>query len=901
MPVSEALNLEYIDQQYQAWRRDPHAVSDQWRFFFEGFDLAAGRAGREAAPEDMRRQARVEALVNGYRELGHLLSCLDPLAECPADHPLLAVDQFGLTNDDLGAAFLHPMAGREGKAALKDIIRDLREVYCGSIGAEYMHLPDPEERRFIRERLEPPDAGPDWDEKSRKAVLRGLVMANTFESYLNKKYMAQTRFSLEGGESLIPGLNDLVGRAAGFGVKEVILGMAHRGRLNVQVNVLGKPTAEIFREFINTYDPDCTLGAGDVKYHTGYLADVDVGDDQLSIFLVNNPSHLESVDPVAEGVARGRRDLYSEADAVLPLLIHGDAAFAAQGVVFETLNLSRLDGYETGGTVHIVLNNQIGYTTLPEDARSSRYATDAAKILPAPVFHVHGEDPEAVVRCLRLALDYRRAFGKDIVVDLVCYRRYGHNEGDEPYFTQPLMYERIRDRPPVHDIYAERLIRDRAVDREAVDGWADELTREMDQAFEQAKENPGECFLPHFFDNWQGFHGQYDPEPIQTGVAEDRLQDIGRRVNTLPEGFTPFKKLNKLFERRAQAIEEGQGLDWANAEALAFGSLAADGRFVRLSGQDVGRGTFSQRHCVVHDTQDGREYVPLNHLAKDQAPFIVYNSPLSEEAVIGFEYGYALARPEGLVLWEAQFGDFANNAQSIIDLYLASGQSKWGRLNGLTLLLPHGWEGLGPEHSSARLERFLQLCAEQNMLACYPSTPAQYFHLLRRQALAAWRKPLVVMTPKSLLRNPLAVSSLADLATGRFETVIDDDSDLAGPPDRVLLTSGKMYYELLQRRRDISADGVAIVRIEQYYPFPEAAVARLAEKYGGAKQWFWVQEGPENMEAWRFLRPRLAEVLGVDPGYIGRQASPSPATGYANIYRAQQAAIVDQAVGPREG
>ncbi len=907
MDIPETLNMDYMDAQYRAWQEDPDSVSRDWQFFFKGFDMG-GKAGAPAPAEDggvctedqALRQSKVEALKYRYRDLGHLLACLDPLAACPTDHPLLNISAFNLTTEDLDTTFYTRRFSETRQAKLKDIIKVLKETYCRSVGAEYMHLQDPDERRWLQDRMEPTANKPDLDGDGRIRILKKLIQAHEFEQFLNKKYAAQTRFSLEGAESLIPMLDALLLRATDQGCVEVILGMAHRGRLNVLTNVLFKPYEEIYREFINSYNPDSLVGAGDVKYHNGYLTDITLANGKdLRMFMVNNPSHLESVDPVVEGAAHARQNMLKGGDPnqVFPVLIHGDAAFAGQGVVTETLNLSQLDGYSTGGTLHIIINNQIGYTTLPEDARSTRYSTDVAKMLMVPVFHVHGENPEAVVHVIRLACDYRLAFGKDVVIDMICYRRYGHNEGDEPYFTQPRMYARIKDRPPVSELYAGQLTADGVIDQEAVDAAADDARSCLEEAFQAAQDNPRDFPKPAYYEEWKDYHGDFSHAADDTGVDKDALLDLARKLNAAPEGFNIYAKLKRLLAKRLESMESGEGIDWANAEALAFGSILSEGQFIRLSGQDSGRGTFSQRHAVLTDTESDDTYAPLAHLGPDQGKFTVRNSSLSEVGVLGFEYGYSIVRPDGLTIWEAQFGDFANNAQSVIDLYIASGETKWRRLSGLVMLLPHGWEGLGPEHSSARLERFLQLCADDNMQVCNLTTPAQYFHLLRRQARAGFRKPLVVMAPKSLLRNPRAVSNLSDMTAGYFRPVLDDDAD-AKTVERVLFCSGKIYYELLQRREALNAGDVAIVRIEQFYPLPEAALKEIMEKYKRTRQWVWVQEEPENMGAWRFMRPFLEDWLGTPLKYIGRKASASPATGFANIYRQEQGAITDQAVGP---
>jgi 2-oxoglutarate dehydrogenase E1 component len=900
------LNADFIEEQFTLWKADPAQVPPDWRTFFEGFELGfSGRLGDiETGDGDQTlRQARVYALVHRFREIGHLLACLDPLEACPIEHPLLSLESVGLTAADLDKSFIVPDGPPNVKAPLRVILGGFRETYSRSIGVEFMHLQDPTERRWLIDRMEPVRNSPRLETGEKRRILEKLVHSTVFEQFLNTKYRGVTRFSLEGGDALIPGLDFLLERAGGLGCREIILGMAHRGRLNVQTSILGKSFTDVFSEFENCYDPEALVGTGDVKYHNGYLGAVRTqAGEELRMFLMNNPSHLEAVDPVVQGFARGRQDLLPKEDqkAVLALLIHGDAAFAGQGVVAETLNMSQLECYATGGTVHIIINNQIGYTTLPENARSSRYSTDIAKMLMVPVFHVHGENPEAVVHALRLATDYRWEFGKDVVVDLICFRRFGHNEGDEPYFTQPLMYERIRQRPSLDQVYAEKLLDEKVAMPEEIEAWAGELRGRLDADYEAI--HGSVCVFPEhsFYENWRPYSGVYSPVTLETGLSRDRLASLARALNALPDGFGLNPKLEKLLARRLEAVEAGEGIDWANAEALAFASLLAEGHPVRLSGQDSGRGTFSQRHSVLVDMKTGKDHSPLNAVAPDQAAFAVCDSPLSEAGVLGFEYGYSLARPEGLVLWEAQFGDFANNAQGVIDLFIASGEAKWQRLSGLTLLLPHGLEGLGPEHSSARLERFLQLCAGENMQVCNLTTPAQYFHLLRRQVKADYRKPLVIMTPKSLLRHSLAVSSLDQLAKGTFRGVLEDPDADAGAAT-VLFCSGKIFYDLLQRRRELKRSDMAIVRIELLYPFPQSQLRLVIKRFKQAQRFFWVQEEPENMGAWRFVQPRLEAVVGKPLTYIGRRESPTPATGFPHIYRREQAEILDHAVGPKPG
>jgi len=902
MNLSETLNLNYFDEQYAQWKTDPTGVPPDWQSFFQGFEMALSAGTPQVKlgdhPEALK-QHKVEALVYRYRDLGHLLACMDPLTECPIDHPLLNLDVFGLQPEDLQRSFSAPWFSKKGQAPLKEIINALKETYCRSVGVEYMHLQDPTERQWLQDRMEPVRNQPPMAPADKKQILRKLVQAAEFEGFLNKKYIAVTRFSLEGGDVIIPTLDALFRHVAKKGCREIILGMAHRGRLNVQTSILEKPYEDIFSEFESCYDPQQLVGAGDVKYHNGYLADLKVTDQQtLRVFLMNNPSHLEAVNPVVEGFARARQEMLATEPqhTILPLLFHGDAAFAGQGVVAETLNMSQLDGYKTGGTIHIVINNQIGYTTLPKDARSTRYSTDVAKMLMVPIFHVHGENPETAVHAIKLAADYRQTFGKDVVLDVICYRRYGHNEGDEPYFTQPIMYDRIRQRPSPSELYATQLTAEGLVDQAAVDSLRAAAKKPIEDAYQEI--HGSTCTFPEdkFYENWEPFHGRYTHDEFKTAIPAGDLVKLARNLGTMPADFAIHSKLARIIKARQTAIEKGTGIDWANAESLAWGTLLGKGWGVRLSGQDVGRGTFSQRHAVLFDTQNGNTYVPLNHLTGEQAPFQVFNSHLAEASVLGFEYGYSAAQPKVLTLWEAQFGDFVNNAQGIIDLFIASGQSKWQRLSGLVLLLPHGWEGLGPEHSSARLERFLQLCAEDNLQVCNLTTPAQYFHLLRRQVMADFRKPLILMTPKSLLRHPLAVSDLEAFTSGSFQAVLNDPQPV-DKPDRILLCSGKVYYQLVQERAKQKRPTSVILRLEQFYPFPEAAFQKILAPYRKVKNWIWVQEEPANMGAFQFLKPRLEAVIGKTITYIGREAASSPATGFPKIYRAQQTAISDQALG----
>ena len=904
MNAIETYNADLIDEQYRKWQANPDAVSRNWQAFFNGFGIAyvetptVSTAGEK---DQVIKQSKVEALKYRYRDLGHLLACMDPLIACPTEHPMLSLESFGLTNKDLDRKFFTRRFAKTQQAPLKDIISSLKETYCRSIGVEYMHLQDTQERRWLQDRMEPVRNRIQLDAAEKVRILERLSQSALFEKFLNKKYVGVTRFSLEGGDSVVPLMDTLVQRVAESGVQEIILGMAHRGRLNIQAHILKKGYDLILSEFENCYNPNELVGDGDVKYHNGYLADIHtVKRQKIRIFLVNNPSHLEAVNPVVEGFVRARQDMMNDSERrrILPLLIHGDAAFAGQGVVMETLNMSQLEGYHTGGTIHIIINNQIGYTTLPEDARSTRYSTDVAKMLMVPVFHVHGENPEAVAHVARLAADYRMTFNKDVVVDVICYRKYGHNEGDEPYFTQPLMYERIRQRPSLNRIYGDQLLKEGVVDKKQIEQIENRIIKKLDEAYHEVHSSA--CPFPEdrYYENWVGFNGKFSHDPFPTGIEKTKLIELARQLNSIPSDFSLFPKLERLLKKRLETIEKGLGIDWANAEALAFASLLTEGIPVRLSGQDCGRGTFSQRHSILMDTKTGKNFIPLNNLSESQAAFSVYNSLLAEVSVLGFEYGYSVAQPEGLTLWEAQFGDFANNAQSVIDLFIVSGEDKWQRLSGLGLLLPHGMEGLGPEHSSARLERFLQLCAGDNIQVCQPTTPAQYFHLLRRQVKNRVRKPMIVMTPKSLLRNPQAVSTIDDLSSESsfFQEVLDDNVQ-PQKVKRLLLCSGKVYYALLRRRQELKTNHNAIIRLEQLYPFPEEQLKKTVSHYKQARQWYWVQEEPANMGAWQFVRYRLEKLIGKPLNYTGRKEASTPATGFPAIYQQQQRALIEQAMG----
>ena len=897
MNYSLSLHADLIDSEYKKWKSNPESVSREWQLFFDGFELAARPEQVSAGfcdKNELMRQCNVQELIYRYRDLGHILTCLDPLARCADTHSLLDLSGFGLSEEDLDRLFYAPATLFQQQVPLRQIISALRETYCHSIGVEYMHLQDPLERVWLQERMEPSRNRPQFSGDEKREILNKLCQATLFEHLLHTRYVGQKRFSLEGAEIIVSMLDTLVRHASRGGCREILLGMAHRGRLNIQVNVLNKLYQHLFCEFEEHYDPQSLYGSGDVKYHRGYMAELQLGDAQhLTIFVPNNPSHLEAINPVLEGLTYARQEQLEDRDRrqVLPVLIHGDAAFAGQGVVAETLNMSQLEGYSTGGTLHIVIDNQIGFTTLPEHARSTRYATDIAKMLMVPIFHVHGEDPEAAIHVVKLALDYRTEFAKDVVIDVVCFRRYGHNEGDEPYYTQPQMYARIKDRPPLYKIYFDSLKESGIASEEEMNRFIEGTNKCMELAYSAAHDKL--CKMPEekFYDVWQGIGGKYSHEPVETGVSVEKLLELARKLNSFPEGFSVHPRLLRILDRRLRNLEKDQGIDWANAEALAFASLLVEGTPVRLSGQDCSRGTFSHRHSFLYDVNTEERYIPLNNLSSSQARFMAYDSMLSEEAVLAFDYGYSLATPNTLTIWEAQFGDFANNAQPVFDQFISSAESKWHRLSGLTVFLPHGLEGQGPEHSSARVERFLQLCAEDNIQVCYPSTPAQYFHLLRRQMRRKFRKPLIVFTPKSMLRLPEAVSAVSELSSGHFREVIDDPG--FEQAQKIYLCSGKIYYELIGKRKASGAEDTAILRLEQFYPYPEAQLKDALSKYPAAARFYWVQEEPENMGGWDFMRFRLKALTGHDPAYIGRAPAASPASGYLATYKKEQDMLLE--------
>ncbi len=925
-------NAAFIEDLYERYLDDPESVDGHWQTYFAGLEAGAGNGARDVAHGPIResfarraqehrtsvrviggldaqaaeKQASVLRIINAYRTRGHQAADLDPLRlrERPPV-PDLDPAQHGLTEADMDTVFNTGSLQAPSQMPLRDILDLIRRTYVGSIGAEYMHIVTTSEKRWIQRWLEGARGRPTLTPEKRKELLRGLIAADGLERYLHTRYVGQKRFSLEGGDSLIPMMSELVMRAGAEGVKEIVIGMAHRGRLNVLVNILGKSPAELFEEFEGKRKV-VDAGAGDVKYHMGFSSDIATEGGPVHLALAFNPSHLEIVNPVVEGSVRARLERRKKQgdtlpfNEVLPILIHGDAAFAGQGVVMETMQFSQVRGYRTGGTVHVVVNNQIGFTTSnPLDTRSATYCTDVAKMIQSPIFHVNSDDPEAVLFVTQLALDYRQTFNKDVVIDLVCYRRLGHNEADEPSATQPMMYKKIKARETAAALYGKALVEVGIVTPDDVDAITADYRGKLD-----AGKLVG---LPHADEPDKTFAVDWTPykvidwdAPVPTEVTQEKLRELSERLLDLPEGLVLNARVAKIMDDRRKMAAGALPLDWGFAENLAYATLLDQGIPVRISGQDSGRGTFFHRHAVLHNTNDGSSYTPLENLRPGQPIFRVIDSILSEEAVLGFEYGFATAEPRGLVIWEAQFGDFVNGAQVVIDQFITSGETKWGRLCGLTLLLPHGYEGQGPEHSSARLERFLQMCAEHNIQVVVPTTPAQCFHMLRRQMVRKFRKPLVVMSPKSLLRHKQAVNTLEDLTQGGFQELIPEVEDLdAKKVNRIVFCSGKVYYDLMDARREAEIDNVAVVRIEQQYPFPHAQYAAELKRFAKAKTIVWCQEEPRNQGAWYQIVHHLREPLGnrQEILYAGREASASPAVGYHAVHVEQQRVLVRDALG----
>ena len=939
-------NATFVAELYQRWKQTPNSVSSDWSDWFTNLDelssehfeekspswgkpkskvigandpdasikaVAKGIAGnRDLLAGDVRSATldslRAIMLIRAYRIRGHLLAKLDPLnLQDEEIHPELDPETYGFSSEDYDRPiFINYVLGLE-IASLNEILTILKATYCGTIGVEFMHIQDPAQKAWIQERIEAIGNRTEFTERGKVAIYEKLLAAENFERFLHKKYIGTKRFGLDGGEALVPALEQILKRGGQMGLKEVVIGMAHRGRLNVLHNVLDKPFRAIISEFLgNPANPEEAGGSGDVKYHMGSSADRQFDENQIHLSLAPNPSHLEIVDPVVVGRVRAKQAQRTSDDfkEVLGVILHGDAAFAGQGVVAETFAFSALRGYRTGGTMHIIVNNQIGFTTSPSYSRSSPYPTDVAKMVMSPIFHVNGDDPEAVVHASRIATEFRQTFGVDVVLDIICYRRFGHNEGDEPAFTQPLMYKQINQQPSTREIYLNRLLEDGILDDSRAQAIMDKHNTYLEEEFEA-----GNAYKPNKADwlegQWSGMTVAYgDDRRGDTAVPLDTLKKIGSVITTVPQGLQIHKKLERVLSTRAKAIETGQNLDWATAEHLAFGSVVLDGFVVRLSGQDSCRGTFSQRHSVFVDQLTEERYVPLANLSTEQAKFEVIDSPLSEASVMGFEYGFAQAEPNALVMWEAQFGDFANGAQVVIDQFISSGESKWLRMNGLVLLLPHGYEGQGPEHSSARLERYLQLCAEDNMQVVNCTTPANYFHVLRRQVCRDFRKPLIIMTPKSLLRHKSCISDLSELGPGTsFHRILRDSNTNIKDENvkRVILCSGKIFYDIEEMRNSEEQFDIKIVRIEQLYPFPKKNLIEILKLTPKADV-VWCQEEPKNMGGWTFVRDYIEEAmhqsgLNTDrPIYCGRDAAASPATGSAGRHAKEQRSLVQQSL-----
>ena len=918
-------NAAYIEDLYEQFLRDPQAVDPAWAAFFAlvkggaaelahapicerlaaGVNAARRGGGESGDPHAVSaKQGAVSRLIQVYANRGHLTANLDPLGLQERATPyVLDLAYFGLSDADLDTEFFTGSrnAALPERATLRNILADLKLIYGGTIGAEFAHVSATDERLWLQDSFQVARLQRRFSIEERKNILWQLTAAEGLERYLHTKYVGQKRFSLEGADSLIPLLDDLIQQGGKQGVEEAIIGMAHRGRLNVLVNLLGKSPKDLFSEFEGQYDLATLRGSGDVKYHKGFSSDLKTESGNVHVALAFNPSHLEVVNPVVEGSVRARQERRGDAagDKVLPVQIHGDAAFAGQGVVMETLQLSQARGFYTGGSVHVIINNQVGFTTSdPHDARSTLYCSDVAKMVEAPIFHVNADDPEAVCFVTRFALEYRMKFHKDVVIDLVCYRRHGHNEADEPAATQPLMYQVIRKKPTARQIYAERLTAEGVLNAAEAAAMMEQYRTGLDEGKPQARAALG-LIGNKFTVDWSEYLDADWSEPVKTAVDMGRLRALGKAITSYPSDWVLHPRVLAIMQARERMLNGDIALDWGAAENLAYATLVQDGYPIRLTGQDSGRGTFFHRHAVLHDQATGRRYVPLQHLASNQPKFTVIDSVLSEEAVMGFEYGFSTTEPHCLTIWEGQFGDFCNGAQVIIDQFISSGEAKWGRLSGITLFLPHGYEGQGPEHSSARLERFLQLCAEYNMQVCVPSTPAQMFHMLRRQMVRPLRKPLIVMTPKSLLRHPLAVSRLEELGTGGFYSVIDEIDDLKPEAvTRIVLCSGKVYFDLLKSRRESKVDSVAVVRLEQLYPFPSEEYEAILRKYSNAHEIVWCQEEPQNQGSWYQIRHRLQSKLGEQHEllYAGRAGAAAPATGISALHEQQQKNLVAAAL-----
>lgn len=890
---------EYIDALYKAYKKDPQSIDSSWQKFFEGFDFAKTDSEATWVSEDiLQKELQVSSLINAYRTRGHLKSTTNPIRPRKDRQPRLELPYFGLTEEDLTTAFEAGKALGLGKTSLKDIITTLEKIYCGNVGFEYAYIKDAAIDDWLKEKIERDFLSYTPNIEEKKRILAKLNEASVFENFLQLKYIGQKRFSLEGGETTIPALDAIIQRSAELGVQEIVIGMAHRGRLNVLANIIGKTYESIFDEFEGNVPLQTTMGDGDVKYHLGYTSEVTTASgNKINLKLAPNPSHLEAVNAVVEGFTRAKveRQYGYDFSRVIPVLIHGDAALAGQGIGYEVIQMSDLKGYYTGGTIHFVINNQIGFTTDFDDARSSTYCTDLAKLIDAPVIHVNGDDPEAVVFCVKLAVEFRQKFNKDIFIDMVCYRRHGHNEGDEPKFTQPSLYNLISKHPGPREVYSQQLIQQG--DIEAA------LAQKMEKSFKSLLQDRLNLvkqkeltYTPQPMEQaWEKLRIAQPEDFVQspkTGVPQEVIEKVGKSLVKLPQGFKLLKQIEKLIQQREAMFFKEKKLNWASAELLAYGTLLLENKPVRLAGQDVQRGTFSHRHAILNHTETNEPYYNLAHIDEKQGKFSIYNSLLSENAALGFEFGYAMASPDSLTIWEAQFGDFANGAQLVVDQFISCSETKWQRMSGLVLLLPHGYEGQGPEHSSARLERFLQLSAAYNMQVVNITTPANFFHALRRQLAWPFRKPLIVMSPKSLLRHPKVLSPIKDFTKGGFKEVLDDDFATKKTAKKILLCTGKLYYELLEKQQKDQRKDIAIVRLEQLYPFPEKQLQQLLQTYNKKAKHVWIQEEPINMGAWSFLSHRFKQGE-LEP--IARKAGASPATGFQNVHTKEQQELIDKA------
>ena len=905
--IASRWNADLIDQNYSIWLTEPAQLDAEWRAFFEGFELAQGASPTSkngtatAGDEDfITKQSRAIGLIYAYRSNGHTIAKVNPLAKERPTNPRLTLERLGFTETDLDRLFHtgNYLGGVE--MTLRELIERLEKTYCHTIGAEYIHIQETPKRRWIQARIEPECFIPRFSKDEKMRILRAILEAETFEHFLQTRFVGQKRFSLEGGETLIACLESILERSEKNQVDEIVMGMAHRGRLNVLANFLGKSFDYILREFSENYIPNAIYGDGDVKYHLGFETRRKTSSGhEVELRLAANPSHLEAVDPVVQGKARARQRIRGDLERkrVLPVLIHGDAAIAGQGIVAEVFNFSQLGGYRTGGTIHIVINNQIGFTTGPQDARSSRYCTDVAKIVEAPIFHVNGNDPLAVIAAVETAFDYRQTFGCDVVIDMYCWRKHGHNESDEPAFTQPVLYKTISSMPPIGRSLAERLVASGEFTQEEVDAVVEQYLQRLEAAFTAAKALEQEAPLDPFEGSNAMEQAPYNFKGYDTAVSQKTLAHIVKKHTEFPEGFHLNRKIGRQMAARFKSFEDDSGIDWGLGEALAIGSLLMDGTPVRISGQDSKRGTFSHRHAVVYDEETRERYCNLLDLSEDQAQFCVHNSLLSEAAVLGFDYGYSLDYPQMLCIWEAQFGDFVNGAQVIIDQFISSSESKWGRLSGIVMLLPHGYEGQGPEHSSARLERFLQACAENNIQVCNLTTPAQLFHVLRRQMKRAFKKPLIIMSPKSLLRHKECVSKIADFTDDEFWSILDDSSVTKKNTKRLILCSGKVYYDLKAFRSEHKIKDAALLRMEQFYPFNDKLLQKIINKYPADSEIVWCQEEPKNMGGWTFIAPRLTETLERPVRYAGRRSAASPAVGSLAKHKHEQNKLLKAAFG----